>query len=177
MPSYFTKGCPELQLRKDAIFEACVMSKLLYNLHSLCMNEAEKRKVDAFQVRCLRRTLKIPPSFYSRVSNQTVLEQAQCKTASMILLERQMTWMGKLAACPGNHILKHAVFENGTQIYKPRTPQGLRKRGRPKTCWATYVFQHDVQAAGGEEALQTMWQDTPSARAAWARCVKRYCHC
>ena len=61
-------------LRKVAIFEACVMSKLLYNLHSLCMNEAEKRKVNAFQARCLRQTLKIPPSFYSRASNQTVLE-------------------------------------------------------------------------------------------------------
>ena len=49
--------------RKLRIFEACIMSKLLYNLHSLCLSHVELRRLDAFHVKCLRKVMKIQPSF------------------------------------------------------------------------------------------------------------------
>ena len=79
------------KIRKIAILESFVMNQLLHNLHSLCLNAAEKRKLDAFQVRCLRRILKIPPSFYSNMTNQIKLELVNCKIASTMIFQHQMT--------------------------------------------------------------------------------------
>ena len=96
------------------------------------------------------------------MTNQSVLEQSHCKVASMLLLERQMTWMGGLAARPNDHILKQAVFEANNTTFKPRVPHGLRERGRPKTCWATYVFQHALEAAGGNRPCKPCGKTPPA---------------
>ena len=121
------KHCKIRMSRKLQIFEACVMSKLLYNLHSLCLNTAEIRRLDAFHIKCLRRILKIPPSFYSRVSNAMVLERAHAKAASALLLERQLSWMGCLATHPDEHVLRQSIFQSGQQRLKPRMPEGVKR--------------------------------------------------
>ena len=109
--------------RKVRIFEACVMSKLLYNLHSLCLTQAETNRLDAFHVRCLRRVLKIAPSFYSRVPNKDVLQAAGTKSASHMLLERQLLWMGGLAARPDDHILRKSIFKQAL-TFEPKSTEG-----------------------------------------------------
>ena len=52
---------------KIHIFEACIISKLLYGLVTAVLNKAERARLDGFQARCFRRILKIPPSYYSRI--------------------------------------------------------------------------------------------------------------
>ena len=47
--------------RKIVIFDACVMSKLLYALYTACLNQAERRRIDGFHARCLRTILKVAP--------------------------------------------------------------------------------------------------------------------
>ena len=64
--------------QKIRIFQACVVSKLLYCLHTMWLNKAKLRKIDGFQAKCLRSILHIPPSYISRVSNATVLQRSQC---------------------------------------------------------------------------------------------------
>ena len=164
------------QSRKIRIFEACILSKLLYNLHSLCLNIAEIRRLDAFHIRCLRRILKIPHSYISRVSNSTVLEKANVKTASGMLLERQLTWMGGLARQPDDNVLRQSILKSGSDRMSPRVPEGRRKRGRPRRCWAQYVHQHAKQAAGSADRLREYWTPGPAARTAWLKCVQEYCH-
>ena len=46
--------------QKIRIFQACVVSKLLYCLHTMWLNKAELRKIDGFQAKCLRSILHIP---------------------------------------------------------------------------------------------------------------------
>ena len=130
--------------RKLQIVEACIMSKLLYYLHSLCLTKVETRKLDTFHVRCLRRILKIAHSLYGRISNVNVLQAAGgAKCASMVLLERQMLWMGKLAARPDNNPLRQTVrLQSGNSRFEPRTPEGRKRRGQPKLCWPTFVYKH-----------------------------------
>ena len=65
--------------RKYRIFEACVVSKLLYGLESLWLLKAHLRKLDAFGTKCLRSIAGIPPSFFSRVSNKDVLESLKAE--------------------------------------------------------------------------------------------------
>ena len=76
--------------RKLRIFDACVLSKLLYSLHTAWLKTADLARLDAFQARCLRRILRIPHSYYSRISNATVLERASRNKLSCLLLQRQL---------------------------------------------------------------------------------------
>ena len=119
--------------RKLEIFNACVISKLLYNLHSLWLSPAEAQKVDGFQSRCLRRVMKIPFSYYSHITNASVLQQANAKSLSRLLLERQLTWMGTLARRSETDIVRQSIFDSSSLSFQPREPAGKRRRGRPKT--------------------------------------------
>ena len=162
--------------RKIAVFQACVMSKLLYNMHSLCLNTAEARKLDGFHVRCLRRILKIQHSYYSHVSNASVLAAAGVQAASVLLLERQLLWMGGLAIRADNHVLRKSVFKSGECRFEPKLPEGKRKRGRPKACWSQSVYDQALKAAGSTDRLHSLWSsDSVVARSAWSACVKQYC--
>eukprot|EP00933_Yihiella_yeosuensis_P047365 TRINITY_DN4317_c0_g4_i1.p1 TRINITY_DN4317_c0_g4~~TRINITY_DN4317_c0_g4_i1.p1 ORF type:complete len:298 (-),score=44.55 TRINITY_DN4317_c0_g4_i1:33-926(-) len=157
--------------RKLRIFDACVVSKLMYNLHAIWLNAAEQKHLDAFQNKCLRRVLRIQPSFLSRISNKAVLAQASRHRLSSVLLQRQLILMGDIAARVDADIMRRCIFVPGTmQLLQP---QGLRRRGRPRVQWAAAVYKHAVQAAGSQEALDALWQAT--AKADWRGRVLQYC--
>ena len=88
---------PKQKLR---IFQVCVVSKLLYCLHTMWLNKAELRKIDGFQEKCLRSILHIPPPYISRVSNATVLQRSHCKPLSAILKFRQLCLFQSIAVLP-----------------------------------------------------------------------------
>ncbi len=67
------KHCNISRSRKFCIYEACVLSKLLYGLESVWLLQADRNRLDSFHAQCLRRILGIPPAFPSRVSNATVV--------------------------------------------------------------------------------------------------------
>ena len=73
---------PEQKIR---IFQACVVSKLLYCLHTMWLNKAELRKIDKFQGKCHRSILHTPPPYITRISNATVLQGSLCTLLSAIL--------------------------------------------------------------------------------------------
>ena len=58
------------------IFDVVVRSKLWYSLETIHLTGAMLKKIDAFQMRWLRRILKIPSSFIDRrYSNRVVLQR------------------------------------------------------------------------------------------------------
>ena len=63
--------------RKIQIFHAVIITKLLYGLSSAWLNVREIRWLNGFYCRCLRVILKVPPAYFSRVSNAVVLERAR----------------------------------------------------------------------------------------------------
>ena len=159
--------------RKLEIYSACVLSKLTYNLHSLVLNAAEQRKLDAFHAKCLRAILRIPHSFLSRVSNETVLAQAGAQKLSKLILQKQLDLMFRLALRNDSDILRKSVFQPGS--FELKLPIGPKKRGRPRKLWAQHTMQHAVNAAGSLERLVQLWQTNPAAKAAWRSCLKKYC--
>ena len=48
--------------RKIKLYISCVANKILYSLDSLWLLQAERRRLDAFHFRCLRKLLRIPCS-------------------------------------------------------------------------------------------------------------------
>ena len=68
-----TNAYVKLQL---IIFDDVIRSKLLYGLETVHLTEALQKKIDAFQMLCLRKILNIPSAFIDRTnSNRVVLEK------------------------------------------------------------------------------------------------------
>ena len=61
------------------IFQATITSRLLCGLSSARLNVAERRRLEEFQSRCLPKILEISSAYVSRVSNRTILQEAQQK--------------------------------------------------------------------------------------------------
>ena len=76
----------------------------------MSLGKAQRRRVDGFYARCLRRILGIPHSFYSRVSNQTVYRQAGVLPLTEQLAKQQLNLFGIVARSPGNSPLRRDTF-------------------------------------------------------------------
>ena len=100
--------------RKIQLYQAMVESKLLYGLGTFWLRKADKRRLDGFHNRCLRRVLGIQPSFISRVANAEVLECAKVEQLSVVLLRRQLKHFDKVSRCAVEHPLRAATFISTT---------------------------------------------------------------
>ena len=74
--SRFWIHCNVGLMRKLEVFQSLLVSKLVYGLSAVWLGLAEQRRVDAFQNYCLRRILRIPSAYVSRVSNAEVLRKS-----------------------------------------------------------------------------------------------------
>ena len=160
--------------RKVQIYKACVLQKLLYCLHTAWLTQAERRKLDGFHARCVRKVYGIQHSYISRVSTSEVLEQASIAKLSAVLLERQLHLFAKVARKPDDAPERVAVFQPSS--YSLREQTAKRQQGRPRQAWARCVHAQAVAAAGGETSLHEMLADTPHARASWSQAVRSYCY-
>ena len=124
--------------RKAQIYVSCIVSKLLYNLDSLWLLQADLQRIDAFHVKCLRRIYGIPCSYISRVSNQEVLRVSLQEPLSRVLRERQRKLYLDIVAFPEDHLLRKLTCEPLST--SPKVWQLARKRGRPKQQWAHCVY-------------------------------------
>ena len=115
---------------KIRIFEVCINSKLLYGLVTAVLTKAERGRLDGFQVRCLRRILKVPPSYYSRIPNLQVLTMAGQKRLREMLMRQQMILMGNLAFRPPHEPVRSSIFQSHS--FELRPLPGPAKRGRPR---------------------------------------------
>ena len=124
--------------RKLDIYRTCVLSKLLYSLESLWLLQADRCRLDAFHCRNLRRILRIPPSFVSRVSNKVVLETGKSRALSDLLLDRQKSLYIAISRQPHGSLIKHVVCEADG---RPTCWQRRRRRGRPRQMWSQAVYK------------------------------------
>ena len=82
---------------RTALAYACVVCKLACSSgFFVAIGQPEIQTLNTFHVRCLRRILKIAPSFYSRSSKQTMLDQAHSRRIRRVLRERQLKISGTL---------------------------------------------------------------------------------
>ena len=154
---------------KLQIFQACIVSRLLYALPAATLNAAERKRLDAFQAWCLRKIAHIPHSYYSRVSNFTV--RALCAQAplSQQVAQQQMIYMGKLARRSGNDIVRSLIFEPNSLTL--RQPNGKRRRGRPRQQWGPTVLAKCAEVAGSQAKLAEFFCAQDGADQAWKRVV------
>ncbi len=125
--------------RKLQIYQACVVSKLLYGLESVWLLQADIKRLNSFHVQCVRQVLKIPHSYISRISNQEVLDRGKQSSLSSVLLRRQIKYDNKIAQLPQTSPLRQLTCESQSDL--PRQWTMRRRRGRPpKQAWASCIF-------------------------------------
>ena len=109
---------------KCRLFKSNVLSVLLYG--SECWKETTTiiRSLDSFQTKCLRRIKGI--HWPNTISNDNLLRETEMEPISGIIEKRRWRWMG--------HVLRMGSDEIPATALK-WTPQGKRKKGRPKETW------------------------------------------
>ena len=145
---------------KFVVFTACIIQRLLYSLEGAWLSVTLRKRLDGFYCKCLRRILKISPSFISRVSNQYVLSQFGSPPLSKILLQRQLLLFGRIARLPSTSVVRNSVFANDRldvhNMY-------ARRRGRPRNTWSGEVAKIAYQIANARDlsnlvAIESTWK-------------------
>ena len=152
-------------MMKIRIFQAVVVTRLLYGLSSAWLSVAEVRRLNGFQAWCLRKVAGIKRSFVSRVSNATVLQKNSQKQLGEQLLKQQVLLYGKVARAQAGDMLRDLAFVPGTQ--QPTTDQYVRRVGRPRNEWAVMLRREAFKMSPQAE---TIIHD----RRLWQRVVEQY---
>ena len=129
----------------------------MYGLVTGSFTKAELRRLDGFQAKCLRSILRVPSSQFSRISNMSVRERANWKSASQLLLEQQLVLFGKVLWSPSEDILNQVSFVPGTLT--PATSRYIRNVGRQRKEWIPELLPHAMRIAGSEQNLQDSVQN------------------
>ena len=152
-------------------FAAYILSKLRYSLATIWLVTAQRRRVDGFVARCLRRILRIPAAFVSRVSNATVLARAGLKPFSQQVLGHQLHLLRKAALAEPEHPLRKDCFYGST--LSPQIGTFIRRVGRPRQEWTSQLLREGEQRFG-DALFQTLLSDrTECAEKRWKAEVEK----
>ena len=119
------------------------------------LNKNERRRLDGFQLKCLRQILNVARSYYSRVSNERVLAMGRKKPLNKLIMRHQIIYMGKIAFRSSNDAIRNFIFEPNT--FNIRSLPGPAKRSRPRVRWPAHISNMCVRIAGFYDQLLDLW--------------------
>ena len=101
---------------KLKVLEAVIRSKLVYSLECLQLTQAEKDRINAFHIKCIRRVLHIPPTFIDKeFANSKVIQKASDEMQKEIALFSEMVQKQKqklLGRTKPEDPMQQITFEN-----------------------------------------------------------------
>ena len=165
--------------RKIDIYYACVVSKLMYSLCTLCLTEKQMRLLDSFHIRCLRSIAGIPSTWgasllgIERISNEQVRCQMNLLNLSDELRLQQMSLLGHILRRPPNHPARVVTFN---RFLQPQMLGGPFMRGARRIKWNDVVLQlattivndHYFQGAGVEKYILQKLFEVAQNRKEWS---------
>uniref|UniRef100_A0A0B7BS73 Endonuclease-reverse transcriptase n=1 Tax=Arion vulgaris TaxID=1028688 RepID=A0A0B7BS73_9EUPU len=112
------------------MYNSCVLSTLLYGSECWRMTEQDMSRLSTFHTTCLRKILRV--YWPTTISNQELLARCQQENMGTIIRRRRWRWIG--------HVMRMETGSD-TKTALRWTPEGRRKRGRPKTTWRRTIEQ------------------------------------
>ena len=110
---------------KVCLVKAMVFPVVMYGCESWAIKKAEHRRIDAFELWCWRRLLRVP--WTVRRSNQSILKEISpgCSLEGLLLLKLKLQYFG--------HLMQRAdSLEKNLMLGKT---EGRRRRGRQRMRW------------------------------------------
>ena len=108
---------------KSRLVESIIFSIATYGCETWTIKKADRRRIDAFELWCWRRLLRIP--WTARVTNRKVLEQINPKmTLEAKITKQRLSYFG--------HIMRSKSLEKDIML---GMLSGKRRRGRQRTRW------------------------------------------
>ena len=111
---------------KVRLVKAMVFPVVMYGCESWTVKKAERRRIDAFELRCWRRLLRVP--WTARRSNQSILKEISpgiSLEGMMLKLKLKLQYFG--------HLMQRVDSLEKTLML--RGIGGRRRRGRPRIRW------------------------------------------
>ena len=125
-------------MQKLQIMDQCIVSGLLHGLCTATLAKADLRRLDGFHARCLRSILGVPPAYYSRVSNDTVLKRARRCPLSERMKAEQQNFLSVLQDRDFSDPVRCTIFSQTSS--DPRPFPGKRRVGRPRNTWVRNIL-------------------------------------
>jgi hypothetical protein len=136
---------------KVRLVNAIVFPTMTYGCESWMLRKAERRKVEAFELWCWRRMLRIP--WTAMMTNKAVLDRVKPKTSlEGKITKQQLSYFG--------HVMRANSLETSVMLGKV---SGKRRRGRQRTRWLdTITTTMNMPIAELKEAVKDRkaWRTT-----------------
>ena len=139
---------------KIRVFDSILRSKVLYGLECIQLTQSDVVKLNAFQMKGLRRILHLPPTFVDRsITNQRVFDilrdshQICIDLFSHTWLKRKLKLFGHILRSSSDDPLRQVLFEYNT--FTPRIE--YRRPGKPRTSWLLQAFKEAFEKLGRVE--------------------------
>ena len=146
-----------LTTNKIAVYNACVLSTLLYGSETWTAYARQERRLNSFHLRCLRRILGI--SWQDRVPNKDVLERAGIPSMFAMLSQRRLRWLGHIRRIEDGRLPMDVLYGELTS--------GSRPVGRPMLRYKD-VCKRDIKSA---EINPDSWEAAAVDRSNWRHMV------
>ena len=124
---------------KLRVYNASVMSILMYGSESWALNHTLAARLNGFDSRSLRKIERI--HWTDRVTNVELRERTQQPPASAVAAQRRIRWLGHILRLPLDHPTR-AIHD-----FNPVAAGWRRPRGAPRTRWGD-VVRNDLQSCG-----------------------------
>ena len=127
---------------KVRLVKAMVFPLVIYGCESWTIKKAERQRIDAFELWCWRRLLRVP--WTARRSNQSILKEISPECSSVgLMLKLKLQYFG--------HLMRSAdSFEKTLMLGKI---EGRRRRGRQRMRWLDSITNSMDMGLGGLREL------------------------
>ncbi len=143
---------------KVQIYEACLLSILLYGCESWPTYSRQERRLNAFHLRCLRKISGV--SWEDKVSDVRVLELSHSSNLWTVIRRRRLRWIGHLRRMDDSRIPKSILFGE--------LAAGKRSVGHPLLRYKDSI-KRDLKDFG---ITPNTWELLADDRASWRSSIK-----